>query len=112
MSPEQRARYDAAVHRQQTAVAFGYQRELSDVLGDPIGPRGADLLIRALKHLRVGTNNAMADQGALAKLLIAKGVISEAEYCEAITVAAEEEADRFVADVRRIYNIPPHVHFM
>lgn len=36
------------------------------------------------KHLRVGINGALISQGALAKLLIAKGVISDLEYWEAL----------------------------
>lgn len=43
------------------------------------------------KHLRVGINSAMSDQGALARLLIAKGVITEDEYTEAIAEGMRRE---------------------
>lgn len=32
------------------------------------------------KHLRTGVNSAMADHGALVKLLIDKGILTEEEY--------------------------------
>lgn len=43
------------------------------------------------KHLRVGVNAAMADQAALAQLLMAKGVISEDEYYDALIASMERE---------------------
>ena len=36
------------------------------------------------KHLRTGLANVMADVGSLGRLLIAKGIITEAEYFNAI----------------------------
>jgi hypothetical protein len=47
------------------------------------------------KHLRVGVNSALVDSAALAELLIAKGLITEAEYLEAIAVGMEREARRY-----------------
>ena len=47
------------------------------------------------KHLRVGVNSALVDSSALAELLIAKGVISEAEYLEAIAAGMEREARNY-----------------
>jgi len=43
------------------------------------------------KHLRVGVNSAMSDQGAIAQLLIAKGVFTEDEYAEAIAEGMRRE---------------------
>lgn len=43
------------------------------------------------KHLRVGVNSAMVEHAALVRLLMAKGVISEAEFYEALADAAEAE---------------------
>lgn len=48
------------------------------------------------KHLRVGINVALADQGALARLLVAKGVITEDEYGDAIVEAMQHEVDSYV----------------
>lgn len=47
------------------------------------------------KHLRVGINTAMSDHCALVRLLIAKGVITDAEYREAITQTMNEEYQRY-----------------
>lgn len=43
------------------------------------------------KHLRVGINAAMADAGALVKLLVDKGVITRVEYLEALAEGMERE---------------------
>lgn len=53
------------------------------------------------KHLRVGVNSAMADHGALVRLLVAKGVITDEEYVAAITEAVEQERDRYAAELSR-----------
>lgn len=47
------------------------------------------------KHLRVGVNSSLCDSSALAKLLIRKGVISEAEYVDAITREMNDEVERY-----------------
>jgi hypothetical protein len=47
------------------------------------------------KHLRVGVNVALADQGALVKLLIDKGVITEDEYGDAIVAGMQREVDSY-----------------
>jgi len=95
-------RYDRAVHRQQSAIAFALSKEV---------PHISTHLTRYLKHLRVGVNNALADQGALVSLLIEERVITQAEYEEAIVVAAEREADRAVEYVRTEYQLPDTVRF-
>lgn len=43
------------------------------------------------KHLRTGLNCIMSDHGALAYLLIRKGVITEEEYLSAIADQLEQE---------------------
>jgi hypothetical protein len=43
------------------------------------------------KHLRVGIDITKSDQGALATLLMEKGVITEAEYFKALADAMERE---------------------
>jgi len=47
------------------------------------------------KHLRVGVNSALVDSAALAELLISKGIITEAEYLEALASAMEREAAQY-----------------
>lgn len=43
------------------------------------------------KHLRVGVNSAMVEHSALARLLIAKGIIGEADYLEAMADGMRDE---------------------
>lgn len=71
-----RDRYMAAAHAMQSGVAMDMRQDTT--LSDP-------------KHLRVGINTAHADIGSLSRLLIAKGVISEDEYLEAIADGMERE---------------------
>ena len=47
------------------------------------------------KHLRVGLNTALVDHASLTRLLMAKGLISEEEYAEAIAEGMEAEVRRF-----------------
>jgi hypothetical protein len=47
------------------------------------------------KHLRVGVNSAMVDSGALAGLLMAKGIITELEYFTALRDKMKEEVDSY-----------------
>lgn len=77
---EDRQRYVAAVHGMQSGVAMKMNYD-----GKETEP----------KHLRVGVNNAMADHGSLAKLLIDKGVITDEEYFKAIADGAERERDLY-----------------
>ena len=105
MSREQelRARYESAIHRQQSAVAAELEQELAG-----LDPR----LIRYLKHLGVGVNNAMADQGALARVLVQeKKLLTPEQYLEAMTVAAEREADARSEEVRQKLGLPEGVRF-
>jgi hypothetical protein len=74
--------YATAGHRIQTAIAVLMGRDPSFSLTQP-------------KHMRVGLDLSKSDAGGLARLLIAKGVFTEAEYIEAITASAEQEADSY-----------------
>ena len=62
-------RYTAALHAMQSGVAAEMQHNPS-----PSNP----------KHLRVGVNSALVSSGALAQLLISKGVITETELYTAL----------------------------
>ena len=75
-------RYAKACHAIQSGVAFEHGRGSED--GSP-------------KHLRVGVNLRAVDHAALVRLLLAKGIISELEYVEALADAAEEEQKRYEA---------------
>lgn len=74
------ARVTAAQHAMQSGVAMELQHDPSS--GSP-------------KHLRVGVNTALVDTAALAKLLIAKGLITENEYLGALAAGMEEEVERY-----------------
>ena len=102
-------RYAAAAHRMQSAVAYDITKRL---FGDePGGMLSAEAVNKALKDVRVGINSALSAQGGLADLLISKGVFTQEEYVQAVTVAMEREADERVDEVRRKYNLPPSVRF-
>lgn len=75
-----RDRWAKASHAMQSGVAMEMNR-----ISSPTEP----------KHLRVGVNVAMADLGSLARLLIAKGVITELEYLDAIATGMEMEAQDY-----------------
>jgi purine-nucleoside phosphorylase len=83
MTPQER--YVAAMHAMQSGVAADMETDPNERSQGATTP----------KHLRVGVNGALADQAALAKLLIAKGIITEAEYLEAVADAAEAEKARY-----------------
>jgi hypothetical protein len=86
---EIRKRYEAALHAMQSGVSSWMQVQKDRLQMDP------DTCSHSPKHLRVGINSALCDTSALAKLLIAKGVISEIEYYQAITDEAEAEVARY-----------------
>lgn len=75
-------RYTAALHAMQSGVAAEMQHNPS-----PSNP----------KHLRVGVNSALVSSGALAQLLISKGVITETELYTALADAMEREVDSYEA---------------
>lgn len=99
MNATQKRRYDTAVHTYQSAIAFQITR-----LGE--NGAGADA-----KHLRVGINSAMSDHGALAKLLIEKGVFTNDEYFEAIVQMAEHEASLLATMTRQKCGLSDNVSF-
>jgi len=49
------------------------------------------------KQLRVGVNSAMCDHAALVRLLLEKGIISEADYVAAVTEDMGREVTRYEA---------------
>ena len=67
-------------HAIQTGV--GYEHEYGSQDGTP-------------KHLRTGLANVMSDFGSLGRLLIAKGLITEAEYFEAILEGLRQEVAEY-----------------
>jgi hypothetical protein len=82
MSEKDRERYENAMHAVQTGVAVSLDMGSSEATP---------------KHLRVGINAALVDSGALATLLISKGLITVDEYQAALADMAEKERDRYEA---------------
>lgn len=72
--------YEEAAHAMQTGVALEHARGGQD--GSP-------------KHLRVGVNSAQVNNAAIARLLIAKGIITMDEYTAAVTAEMNAEAERY-----------------
>jgi hypothetical protein len=83
---EKVARYKALCHAVQTGIGWeiaAENPECFDINADPN--------LRAHKHLRVGIDVTKSDQGSLVTLLIAKGLITDAEYLDAIIAGLERE---------------------
>ena len=102
-------RYEAALHRMQSAIALDMTKLGLD--SDGLIPIEQRDLVRYLKHLRVGINSAMAPQEGLATLLIEKGLFTLSEYETAMTGAAEREADRVVDKCIRDHDLPAGTNF-
>lgn len=47
------------------------------------------------KHLRVGVNNAMVETGAIAELLMSKGIITKLEFYTALRDKMREEVESY-----------------
>jgi len=92
-------RWQTALHGVQSATALQIER---------LGEKGAG---SDAKHNRVGINAAMSDHGALVKLLVDKGVITNVEYLEAIADSMERELEMRSADTRRKCGLPDSVTF-
>ena len=96
--------YEAAAHGLQSTIRFEMSKEgFADDTQSAVD--------RMLKHLRVGVDMRAADACGLAMLLIAKGVITEAEYDEHMRLAANEELARYQDRCRREYGLPDGVTF-
>lgn len=77
---DKKERYRGLMHAMQSGVA--HAMELGSDEASP-------------KHLRVGINAAMVNHGALASLLIEKGLITEAEYWDTLIEYAENEVANY-----------------
>jgi len=80
--------YHDACHAMQSGVAYELERDPSSATP---------------KHLRVGVNSALVNDAALVRVLIAKGVITEAEYAAAITEEMNAEVRRYEDRLSRSY---------
>src|SRR5690348_9895170 len=94
-----RTRYMAAAHGIQSATAF--LMDLAEQRQDASIDPGT-----TPKHLRVGVNMTMVDNGAIARLLIDKGIIQEADYMEYVAQMAEKELADLTKRAREASGIP------
>lgn len=89
-SEKLRARYTASLHAMQSGVAF------------LLGHTGSHEGECSPKHLRVGVNAAMIDCGAVAKLLVEKGVFTEEEYFTALADLTDRDVATYKAKIKDI----------
>jgi hypothetical protein len=95
-------RYDAACHAMQTGVKWEMEYDLL---------RGVEPHATTPKHLRVGVNSALVSHGALVKLLVEKGVITEDEYVTSQADAMEAEVKLYEDRANRGNVGGPVLHF-
>jgi hypothetical protein len=88
---ERNAKYHALAHAIQSAIA--YQMNYSD-FAEP-------------KHLRVGIDITKGEQGGLARLLIAKGLITEDEYLDAMIDGLERELE---FQTKQVHSVTGHTN--
>lgn len=96
--------YEAAAHGVQSAIRY-------EMTQKGIADDTADEVLRMLKHLRVGVDCRASDAGAMARLLIGKGVFTEAEYLEAMRLAINDELAGYETQLRSEYGLPPGADF-
>jgi putative aminopeptidase FrvX len=88
MTEQDKQRYFEAMHAMQSGVAL--KMNWDEVEASP-------------KHLRVGMNSALVSNGALVKLLIDKGLISEDEFYKELADFAERDVASYQAEVNAHY---------
>lgn len=84
-------RYVAKAHAMQTGVKLKLMAELAGAMGERAET--------SPKHLRVGVNSAMVETGALVKLLMAKGVFTEAEWYKTLADGMEAEVEKYADEL-------------
>lgn len=90
-----RQRYYRALHAMQSGVRADHANGGRD--GSP-------------KHLRTGVNAAVLGIGALAGLLIEKGLFTEAEYIKALADGMEAEKARYEKVLSERFGNPVHLY--
>lgn len=92
-------KYQALLHAIQTGVGWDILEENPDCFDVNANPN-----LRYHKHLRVGIDSAKVEHGALAALLIEKGVFTEDEYMDALIKGMEDEKARHEKILSERYN--------
>lgn len=89
----QNERYLAAAHGMQTGVMYKQTYDLKDSMQE--GLSQSEGYEREMKHIRVGTNNALVEHGALISLLVEKGLLTRLEYLKRLADFMENERDLY-----------------
>jgi hypothetical protein len=84
--------YDEALHAVQTGVAMMQRYDLPVELQ-------CTAIARVIKHLRLGINSAMCQHTGLVRMLLARGLIDEADYAEQQRLEMIREVERYEADI-------------
>ena len=100
-SEKAQERYRKAAHAMQSGVKFLMESEPG--LNYPESGECSP------KHLRTGVNSALVDSGALAGLLIRKGLISEEEYFEVLAEIMEKDVKSYEEKLSRRFGKPTHL---
>jgi hypothetical protein len=91
-------RYMDLSHAVQSGIAYTLaldHPEVEDI--------NEDVNLREHKHLRTGIDTSKSDIGALAYLLIEKGVFTEDEYMDALILFMQREKERYEATLSAQY---------
>jgi hypothetical protein len=86
------ARYQALAHAIQTGVATTHQLDEVDVIKGTMTKTQPET---SPKMLRTGVNMALIEEGALAHLLIGKGIITAEELAAALIIKLEAEVESY-----------------
>lgn len=97
---EKMQRYQQLCHAVQTGIGWTIAIENDDA------DVNADVNLRAHKHLRTGIDTSKSDFGAMARLLIAKGIFSEDEYIDALIDGMEREKTTYETELSAHFGKP------
>jgi hypothetical protein len=94
--------YADLIHAMQSGCEYG----VGGMTGSPpVGPQAALDRWREQKHLRVGVNSVNVSIGALSKLLVAKGVITDLEYVQAVVDELRAYVGELEAEISQTFGI-------
>lgn len=95
------ARYEAALHKIQSAISLllARERRVADVHGGQHHLPVPDTSECSPKHLRVGVDSALASTEALGAILTARGICTTEELIKALTEAVEARAQARASEV-------------
>lgn len=100
---DQRKRVAAAILRQSDAMHAIQSGVKGEIAYENLKNVPHDLRSSGPKHLRTGVNMAMCNVAAVARVLIAKGIITEVEYHEALADLLEAEKATYETKLSGIY---------